>query len=203
MSLSNRAMLDNNLPEGRALPDGRRLYRIFIRDFDVSTHIGVTEAERSRPQILRISMDIHACDICDRCGDDSDSVICYSGVSKQVRRIIEESSPSVLLEALAEKISGVILSDPRIATLTLSLTKPQVLAGEGMVGIEIYRQRSDFPKILEPPPPSDSASDSASDSGADSPSDSGADSPSDSGADSPLDSLLDSRSTAIRGQAKS
>jgi dihydroneopterin aldolase len=74
--------------------------------------------------------------------DDLERTIDYGVVYTAVRGIVETTSFH-LLEALAEAISGQVLTDRRVQAVVVRLRKPQVQLGGPLdyAGVEIHRTR--------------------------------------------------------------
>ena len=64
----------------------------------------------------------------------------YKTTSKKIIKFVEKSSFQ-LIEALAEKISKIIMQDDRVLNLSLSVSKPGALRGSKEVGLTIFRSR--------------------------------------------------------------
>ena len=73
--------------------------------------------------------------------DNIEDTINYSDIYQKVRRIIE-GTPRNLLEAVAEEIADVLISDYPIKNVTIKISKPDLVLKGGYLdsaGIEIVR----------------------------------------------------------------
>jgi len=115
--------------------------KIIVQDLLVRGFIGVTPEEREHRQDILINFTLF-CDISSAAAsDDFSNAIDYSALK---RRLVEftESTTFNLLEALAERLTEIILSDRRIRRVRLRADKPQALSYARKVGIEIVRRQS-------------------------------------------------------------
>ena len=69
-----------------------------------------------------------------------DSTGTHQKKSKKIIKYVEKSSFQ-LIEALAEKVSKIIMQDERVLNLSLSVSKPGALRGSKEVGLTIFRSR--------------------------------------------------------------
>ena len=116
---------------------------IRIRDFRVTTHIGVGERERAEPQ--RLSIDLEAVEASPAAvmGDDVEEVVDYGQIVRTLRSICADQRLR-LLESLAQEIARAILSDQRLSSLTLRIAKIDRYDDVAAVGIEATYVASAF-----------------------------------------------------------
>jgi 7,8-dihydroneopterin aldolase/epimerase/oxygenase len=138
-----RAMTDAyNLPAMRApmfqASSPQPLDLIFIEGFVGETVIGIHESELHRPQPLLI--DVHAglpharaCDT-DRIADTID----YGVVTERLRRLLVEHRLT-LLEAFAEAIADILISEFGAHWVRVKVVKPRKFADVSAVGVQIER----------------------------------------------------------------
>ncbi len=115
--------------------------KIFVKELEVETIIGIFSWEREVKQLVRISYEVEV-DI-DQVfkSDDIKDTFDYKKVSKKIVKLVESSSFG-LIETMAEKISQIILKEKKTMSVLLSLSKPGALRGSKEVGIKIYRKKS-------------------------------------------------------------
>lgn len=111
---------------------------IFLRELKVDTLIGVYDWERIVPQTLQIDLDIclpnsKACQT-----DDIADALDYSDIVRHLKEVLA-SRHFNLLEALAEHIAQIILTDFNAPWVKVSVAKLQAIRGSRMVGISIER----------------------------------------------------------------
>jgi len=112
--------------------------KVFIRNLEVESIIGIFKWEREVRQLISIDIEM---DFDNKKAAKSDSIedaLNYKLVGKRVTSFIK-SSKFKLVEALAEKISEIILNEFPVERVKISLRKPGALRGSQAVGISIER----------------------------------------------------------------
>jgi dihydroneopterin aldolase len=111
---------------------------IFIRELRVDTVIGVYDWERSIRQTVVLDLEM-ATDISRAAGEDSlQHTLDYAAISARVSAFIEESEFQ-LIEAMAEQVASIVLSEFAVPWLRLRLSKPGAVAHARDVGVLIER----------------------------------------------------------------
>jgi 2-amino-4-hydroxy-6-hydroxymethyldihydropteridine diphosphokinase len=114
--------------------------RIVIRDLLVRCVLGVTDEERREKQDVVINLvllaDLRPAARSDRIEDAVD----YRTIKKRIVKIAEASGYR-LVEALAERVAGICLEEPRVLQAQVRVDKPSVLRFARTVGVEIVRGR--------------------------------------------------------------
>jgi 7,8-dihydroneopterin aldolase/epimerase/oxygenase len=113
---------------------------IFLRELKVDTLIGVYDWERLVPQTLQIDLDIRmpnnqACQ-----SDNINDALDYSEIVRHLKEVLA-SRHFNLLEALAEHIAQILLTDFNAPWVKVSVAKLQAIRGSRMVGICIERNQ--------------------------------------------------------------
>jgi FolB domain-containing protein len=111
--------------------------RIFVRDFDLPVSVGAYLHERTKPQKVRFNIDARIYRA-DRVAEDIGDVFSYDLITDSVRMVVAQEHIA-LMETLAERIAALILTYPRVASITVRIEKLDV--GPGAVGVEIMRER--------------------------------------------------------------
>jgi (5-formylfuran-3-yl)methyl phosphate synthase len=111
--------------------------RIFLSDFVLPVHIGAYAHERGRPQNVRFNVDARV-RRADRLAEDMRDVVSYDLIADSIRMIAAQEHIA-LVEALAERIAALILTHPRVISVTVRVEKLEV--GPGAAGVEIVRHR--------------------------------------------------------------
>jgi len=111
--------------------------RIFVRDFDLPVSVGAYLHERTKPQKVRFNIDARIYRA-DRVAEDMRDVFSYDLITDSVRMVVAQEHIA-LMETLAERIAALILTYPRVASITVKVEKLDV--GPGTVGVEIMRER--------------------------------------------------------------
>jgi len=111
--------------------------RIFVRDLVLPVRIGAYGHERDKPQRVGFNVDVrvfrpgHAV-------EDMRDVFSYDVVIDGIRMLVAHEH-FAFVEALAERIAALILTHPRVASVTVRVEKLEI--GPGGVGAEITRER--------------------------------------------------------------
>ncbi len=117
--------------------EGAATDRIFVRDFDLPVSIGSYLRERAKPQNVRFNVEAKIYRA-DRVAEDMRDVFSYDLITDAIRMVAAQEHIA-LVETLAERIAAVILTYPRVASVTVRVEKVDV--GPGGVGVEIVRER--------------------------------------------------------------
>ncbi len=114
--------------------------RILISDLAARCIIGVNEEERREKQDVLINLKLLA-DLRKACKSDRfEDTVDYRRIKKKIL-VMVEGSQYYLLEALAEAVAEICLSDPKISYVTVKVEKPSALRFARTVGVEITRPR--------------------------------------------------------------
>ena len=96
--------------------------RITIKDLEVNTQIGVTEAERAHLQRLLITVEMER-DLAEAGRTDMESATTpYDVVANLIRQVVA-ARPRKLVEAVAEEIADAILSRRLAVAVTVEVKK--------------------------------------------------------------------------------
>ncbi len=112
--------------------------RIRIEDLLLRSHIGVNDWEREQKQDVILNITLH---IDTRAAGNSDRIedtVNYRSLAKKVIEQVEGST-YFLVEALAEAVAGICLSDRRVVRVDVSVDKPGALRFARSVGVTISR----------------------------------------------------------------
>ncbi len=111
---------------------------IYLRDLRIETVIGIYDWERRMKQTVILDIEM-ATDI--RAAANSDNIedtLNYKDVAKRIMSFVGESEFE-LVEALAEKVAEIILSEFNTPWVKLSLNKKGAVRGVRDVGVVIER----------------------------------------------------------------
>jgi FolB domain-containing protein len=135
------AKIDYRLLAARGYSPGKddaETDRVFVRDFIAPVRIGAYAHERNKTQDVRFNVEVRVLRA-DRAVADIRDVFSYDLIIDSIRVIVaDEHIP--LVEMLAERISGVLLSHPRVTSVAVRVEKLEV--GPGGTGVEIVRRKS-------------------------------------------------------------
>ncbi len=116
--------------------------RILIRDLSARCIIGVNAEERREKQDVLINLSIYA-DLRQAGKTDRfEDAVDYRALKKRIFALVENSQ-YYLVEALAEAIAEICLSDPAVLQARVTVEKPSALRFARSVGVEITRPRKD------------------------------------------------------------
>lgn len=114
--------------------------RLFVRDLEVMTSIGVYDTEKTKKQPVIINAEL----IVEReenWQDDSfNGVVSYEIVVDAARAIAQEGHIE-LVETFAEKLIEACFTDERVKEVSISVEKPAIFDDAFSAGVEITRHR--------------------------------------------------------------
>jgi (5-formylfuran-3-yl)methyl phosphate synthase len=135
------AKIDYRLLAARGYSPGKdevETDRVFVRDFVLPVRIGAYAHEKNKTQDVRFNVEVRVLRA-DRAAVDIRDVFSYDLITDSIRMIVaDEHIP--LVEMLAERISGVLLSHQRVTSVVVRVEKLEV--GPGGTGVEIVRRKS-------------------------------------------------------------
>ena len=96
--------------------------KIVIRELEVDTQIGVTDAERARPQRLLVTVELER-DLAEAGRTDTEAATTpYDVVANLIRQVVTER-PRKLIEAVADEIAEAILARRLAVAVTVEVKK--------------------------------------------------------------------------------
>ena len=114
---------------------------IFISELKVSTHLGVPDWERLKPQTIvldiEIGIDLSAAGRTDAIADTID----YGAVVTHIHETLKVNTFK-LVEALAEHVCELIFAEFDAKRVKIRVAKPGILAGLKALGIVIERDKT-------------------------------------------------------------
>jgi FolB domain-containing protein len=140
-SRSTPATIDFRLLAARGYSPGKddvEMDRVFVRDFVLPVRVGAYAHERGRSQDVRFNVEVRVLRA-DRDAADIRDVFSYDLITDSIRMIVADQHIP-LVEMLAERISGALLSHPRVTSVTVRVEKLEV--GPGGTGVEVVRRKS-------------------------------------------------------------
>ena len=112
--------------------------KVFIKNLQVETIIGIFDWEREVRQIVSIDLEMEFDNKKAAKSDDIKDALDYKMIGKRVSGYVKKSKYK-LVERLAEQIAKIVLKEFPVSSLILSVTKPGALRGSESVGIRITR----------------------------------------------------------------
>jgi len=115
--------------------------RLFVKDLDVMTRIGIHDFELASPQRLLIDVDLYV-DLkgTSPMSDDIKEVVDYDFIRQVVISRIAKGHIH-LQETLCDELAQLFLENPQVLAVKLSTRKPDVYPDCAAVGVEIFRAR--------------------------------------------------------------
>ena len=112
--------------------------KVFIKNLQVETIIGIFNWEREVKQVVSIDLEMEFDNKKAAKSDDIKDALDYKKIGKRVSGYVKKSKYK-LVERLAEQIAKIVLKEFPVSSLILSVTKPGALRGSESVGIRITR----------------------------------------------------------------
>jgi FolB domain-containing protein len=113
--------------------------KIIIKDLEIQTHIGVTEAERAQPQRLLLTVELER-DLAAAGRSDAEAATTpYDVVVDMVRQVVA-GRPRKLIEAVADEVADVLLAHKMALSVTVEVKKFSI-PGSQYVAVQITRSQ--------------------------------------------------------------
>lgn len=112
--------------------------KVLIKGLEVEGIIGIFQWEREVRQLISVDIEMDFDNQKAGKSDSIDDALNYKLVGKRVTSLIKNSKFK-LVEALAEKVSSIILKEFPVSKVKVSLSKPGAMRGSKSVGITIVR----------------------------------------------------------------
>ena len=118
---------------------------IFIRDLRVRGILGVHDWERQQPREILINVTLFTDTRRAAETDDLADCVDYSQTAQKIRALVAPQPAGAggagrfTVEALAEDIANLCLSQPRVQKVAVRVEKPGAVEGAESVGVEIER----------------------------------------------------------------
>ena len=116
--------------------------RLFVKDLEVKTSIGIHDFELASPQRLLIDVDLYV-DLksTSPSADDIQQVVDYDFIRQVVFDRIKKGHIN-LQETLCDELATILLENKQVLAVQLSTRKPDVYPDCAAVGVEIFRART-------------------------------------------------------------
>ena len=116
--------------------------RLFVKDLEVMTSIGIHDFELASPQRLLIDVDLYV-DLksTSPSADDIQQVVDYDFIRQVVFDRIKKGHIN-LQETLCDELATLLLENKQVLAVQLSTRKPDVYPDCAAVGVEIFRART-------------------------------------------------------------
>lgn len=115
--------------------------KLRIHELAVRCQVGVTAAERNKPQVLLITVTMHA-DLAKACRTDQfRDTVDYKAVKLAILNELENKSFR-LIERVAQRVAELALHDSRVLCVEVQVRKPGALRFARCSEVEIVRTRN-------------------------------------------------------------
>ena len=116
---------------------------VFIKNFVIEEIIGIHEHEKIKKQKIKfnIVLDINQSSIPNE--RDIKSIVDYEKITNKLENLTKGKKYN-FLESLAEDSFKEIFEDKRINSVTIKIEKPEAIKNTESVGVEVFKNRSDY-----------------------------------------------------------
>ena len=117
--------------------------KIYVRDLLVRTVVGIFDWEQKKKQDVLLNIGLHTDLKAAGESDTIDDTVDYKQLRNRIVSAVEEGRFS-LIEAIAEQVSRICLSEDKVQQVQVTVDKPGALRFASSVGIEVERTAVDF-----------------------------------------------------------
>lgn len=114
--------------------------RVFIKNLEVETIIGIYDWEREKRQSVVFDLEMAWDNARPAASENIDDALNYKTLSDEIKETVSTSNYQ-LIETLAEKVAELVLNKYGVEWLQLTLHKPDALDGDTDVGVKIIRTK--------------------------------------------------------------
>ena len=111
---------------------------ILVRGLELSSHIGVPDAERAEAQRLTLNLVLFPSSPLSNLGDELGRTVDYYTLTRRVRQLAG-ARPRKLLETLAEEICACVLEEFSVRAVEVELRK-YILPDTEYVAVRLFRE---------------------------------------------------------------
>jgi len=115
--------------------------RVFIKNLEIETIIGIYHWEREKRQRVVFDIEMAWDNKRPAASENIDDALNYKTLSDEIKETVSASQYQ-LIETLAEKIAELVLDNYGVEWLQLTLRKPDALDGDTDVGVKIVRTQT-------------------------------------------------------------
>jgi dihydroneopterin aldolase len=116
---------------------------VYLHGLGVETVIGAFDWERRIKQRVTLDLEMTYDIRPAAASDDLADTLNYKAVAKRITAFVEDSRFQ-LVEALAEEVAGLVVTEFGVERVRLTLNKPAAVSGARDVGVRIERGREDY-----------------------------------------------------------
>ncbi len=114
--------------------------KVFIKDLRVQGILGIHDRERVTPREIVINVTLYTDTRRAAHSDELSDCVDYSAMAKKIRAHAE-SAARMTVEALANDLAKLCLSEPKVQKAVVRVDKPGAVTEAASVGVEVERAR--------------------------------------------------------------
>jgi dihydroneopterin aldolase len=115
--------------------------RLFLRDYEVQTHIGVHDFEKRAEQRVILTVDLYVpLAVSTPQADDLDEVVDYDFIRRTIAARLSQGHVH-LQETLCDDLLTQMLAHPKVHAARVSTAKPDVYPDCAAIGVEVFRSK--------------------------------------------------------------
>jgi len=114
--------------------------KVFIKDLRVQGILGIHDRERVTPREIVINVTLYTDTRRAAHSDELSDCVDYSAMAKKIRAHAE-SAARMTVEALANDLAKLCLSEPKVQKVVVRVDKPGAVTEAASVGVEVERAR--------------------------------------------------------------
>ena len=116
---------------------------VFIKDFIVQEIIGIHEHEKTEKQKIKFNIVVTVNQNTVPDEKDIKSIVDYEKITNKLENLVKNKKYN-FLESLAEDSFKEIFEDKRINSVKIKIEKPDAIKNADSVGVEVFKNRSDY-----------------------------------------------------------
>jgi len=116
---------------------------VFIKDFIIQEIIGIHEHEKTKKQKIKFNIVVNVDQNTVPDEKDIKSIVDYEKITNKLENLAKNKKYN-FLESLAEDSFKEIFEDKRINSVKIKIEKPDAIKNADSVGVEVFKNRSDY-----------------------------------------------------------
>ena len=139
-------MKKNNFKIIELKPDNKKSSirrTVFIKDFIIQEIIGIHEHEKTKKQKIKFNIVVNVNQNTVPDEKDIKSIVDYEKITNKLENLVKNKKYN-FLESLAEDSFKEIFEDKRINSVEIKIEKPDAIKNADSVGVEVFKNRSDY-----------------------------------------------------------
>ena len=139
-------MKKNNFKIIELKPDNKKSSirrTVFIKDFIIQEIIGIHEHEKTKKQKIKFNIVVNVDQNTIPDEKNIKSIVDYEKITNKLENLAKNKKYN-FLESLAEDSFKEIFEDKRINSVKIKIEKPDAIKNADSVGVEVFKNRSDY-----------------------------------------------------------